>query len=120
MGGAYYNYTVHELLFGYTSIIAEKINGGDYFAGADYDLVAEVTPVFNDLVGVIADATTDIYTGSNGVDEVSKVRLENGVAYTNKIFNQYNGTYYTPVPLNPDTTTGYETAVMFKGASNGV
>ena len=38
MGGAYFNYTASELLMGFNSNIAVKINGGDFMAGNDYDL----------------------------------------------------------------------------------
>eukprot|EP00353_Schmidingerella_taraikaensis_P014549 CAMPEP_0185568384 /NCGR_PEP_ID=MMETSP0434-20130131/1365_1 /TAXON_ID=626734 ORGANISM="Favella taraikaensis, Strain Fe Narragansett Bay" /NCGR_SAMPLE_ID=MMETSP0434 /ASSEMBLY_ACC=CAM_ASM_000379 /LENGTH=69 /DNA_ID=CAMNT_0028182895 /DNA_START=1179 /DNA_END=1388 /DNA_ORIENTATION=- len=37
-----------ELLFGYKSMIGEKINGGDFLWGNDFALEGFVTPVLND------------------------------------------------------------------------
>lgn len=48
MGGAFANYTLQELLYGWESSIPERINGGNYSSGADYDIQSSVTVVFND------------------------------------------------------------------------
>jgi len=41
-------FTPSYLIFGYTSKIVEKINGGDFLWGNDFALEGFVTPVFND------------------------------------------------------------------------
>lgn len=33
-----------------------------------------------------------MYTGSNGLDEIGRLRMMNGVADTNKLFTLWNGT----------------------------
>lgn len=90
-----------DYITGYTTNIADKLNGGDFFAGADFDLSNNVTPITNEVKGEIATGKFGVYTGSLGVDEVSTVRRVNNVAYVNKNYLMFNGTFYHNVTLSP-------------------
>ena len=97
------------------------INGGDFFAGNDYRLVNQTTPIFNDIIGSVAEAWYGIYTGSNLLNQTSRIRIINEEAYTNRIVPVWNGTYITPVTLNPDLSVGFSSAKMFgESTSNGI
>lgn len=98
MGGALKTYTAEQLMNGYENDIAAKINGGQYYGGYDFSICNDTTPVFNDMLGSVSEATYGIYTGSNGVDEIAEVRTVNGEAFVNRIQNVWNGTYFTAVP----------------------
>jgi len=107
-----------EILEGYTTNIADKVGGGDFFAGADFDLINDVTPVSNEINGQIGTGKFGVYTGSLGVDEVSTVRRVNNVAYVNKNFQMFNGTYYHDVTLNPGGSS--DSFTSFNKCSNGM
>jgi len=111
--------TKTDLYLGYKTNITDRINGGDFFAGADYDLDNTITPVINEVKGRVSDATFGMYTGSLGVDDVSKVRRVNNVAYVNKNYAMWNGTYYHNVTLSP-AGSGSNEFIKFDGCSNGM
>lgn len=46
--------------------------------------------------------------------------MTNDEAYTNRIVPIWNGTYVTPVTLNPDGSVGFASAQKFDGVSNGM
>lgn len=89
------------------------INGGDFFEGNDFRLVNKTTPIFNDIIGTVAEAEFGVYTGSNLLSETSRVRIINEEAYTNRIVPIWNGTYESQVTLNPDGSVGFAQAQMF-------
>lgn len=49
--GAFVELTLNQMINGYETTIADKINGGDFFFGADFALSSAVTPIFNDKTG---------------------------------------------------------------------
>lgn len=63
-GSAYATYTIEELLWGFETDVADKINGGAFFRGTDYRLVNTTTPIFNDQIGTVSEAYYGVYTGS--------------------------------------------------------
>lgn len=119
-GTPFATYTAAELLWGFETTAADKINGGCFFCGTDYRLVNQVTPILNDQIGTVAEAWYGLYTGSNLLNQTSIVRIVNEEAYTNRIVPVWNGTYVTPVTLNPDGSVGFATAQGFTGVSNGM
>ncbi len=44
----------------------------------------------------------------------------NGEAYVNKIFQNWNGTFYTNVPQQPNDVLSNEDSYYFNTASNGI
>jgi len=96
-GGSYDTVTAQQMIEGYTTDVNEKINGGNFFAGADFDLSSEVTPIDNSKDGTMSWSTLSIYSGSNGNSEISKIRMQNDESYINRIQQVWNGTYYTNV-----------------------
>lgn len=96
------------------------INGGNFFSGNDYRLMNQTTPILNDQIGTVSDAIYGVYTGSNLLNQTSVVRLCNAEAYTNRIVPVWNGTYTTPVTLNPDASVGFASAQFFQATSNGM
>lgn len=48
MQGAIAQFTAQELMFGFTSDIADNVNGGDFWQGNMFDLSNVVTPIIND------------------------------------------------------------------------
>ncbi len=91
-GGAYATIKIEDLLYGYESDIAGKINGGDYLLGDDFALSNMTTPIINDQKGFGSAVNFGMLTGSNGVDEIGFLRLINNAAYVNKVMEIYNGT----------------------------
>lgn len=85
--------------------------------GADFDLTNNVTPVVNEVYGQIATGKFGVYTGSLGVNEVSTVRRVNNVAYVNKNYLMWNGTYYHNVTLSPEGSANF---TSFDKCSNGM
>lgn len=83
--GAYATYTTDQLLFGWSSEIAAKANGGDFWQGADFSIDSIMTPILNDQMGVVATAQYGLYSGSFETDDVCAYRLVNGEAFVNKI-----------------------------------
>jgi hypothetical protein len=100
--------------------VTQWIDGGNFFSGNDYRLQNATTPILNDQISTIAEAYWGIYTGSNLINQTSVVRILNEEAYTNRIVPIWNGTYYTPVNLNPDGSVGFASAQFFHSASNGI
>lgn len=70
------------MLDGYENDIAAKINGGNYFSGNTYDLSSLTTPIRTEVIGPLVDY--GMYTGSNGVDEIGRLRIINDAAYANR------------------------------------
>lgn len=48
MQGSWQTYTNEQLLYGWQSTIAAKANGGDFWAGADFNIETWMTPIFTD------------------------------------------------------------------------
>jgi len=121
MGGSFSSITASDLLFGFETNVTQKINGGDFFQGNDFGLQNTTTPIFNDLIGSVAESWYGVYTGSNLLSQTSRVRILNDEAYTNRIVPIWNGTYYSNVTLNPDGSVGFAQAQMFgESTSNGI
>ncbi len=57
-------------MFGFTSDIADNVNGGDFWQGNMFDLSNVVTPIINDQIGPISTTTTGLYTGTWSTDDV--------------------------------------------------
>ena len=70
MQGAIAKFTAQELMFGFTSDIADNVNGGDFWQGNMFDLSNVVTPIINDQIGPISTTTTGLYTGTWSTDDV--------------------------------------------------
>ena len=68
MGGALKNYDFEELINGYKNDIADRINGGQYYAGNDFSISNTTTPVFNERIDEVSNAIYGMYTGSNGIE----------------------------------------------------
>jgi|LauGreDrversion4_2_1035121.scaffolds.fasta_scaffold322546_2 hypothetical protein len=98
MEGATATYTSQEILFGWETTIAEKVNGGDFWQGADFDTYGWINVIYSTDDWLVANATYNLYSGSLTTDDVSQVRLLNGQAYLNKITPIFNGTYSSMVP----------------------
>lgn len=98
MEGATATYTSQEILFGWENTIAEKVNGGDFWQGADFDTYGWINVIYSTDDWLVANATYNLYSGSLTTDDVSQVRLLNGQAYLNKITPIFNGTYSSMVP----------------------
>lgn len=71
MESAFTNYTSEQLLFGWSSEIAAKANGGNYWQGADFSISGDMAPIFNDQFGPIANTPFGLYSGSLTTDNVS-------------------------------------------------
>ena len=54
MGGAQHTYKASDFFNGFESVAAKQINGGEFLSGNIYTLSNVTTPVFNDLVGEMA------------------------------------------------------------------
>jgi len=50
-GGAISTYKIKDLVHGFESDVAERVNGGDFFMGDDFNLDKSVTAILNDQVG---------------------------------------------------------------------
>jgi hypothetical protein len=58
--------SARDLIFGYEEITAPKmINGGNFFSANDYLIQPATTPILNDHIGAVADASYGLFTGSN-------------------------------------------------------
>ena len=68
----------------------------------------------------MAEAWYGAYTGSNLLNQTNVLRIANLEAYTNRIVPVWNGTYITPVTLNPDGSVGFATSEFFADATNGI
>jgi len=54
MQGYIATFTAQELMFGFTSEIADNVNGGDFWQGSMFDLSNINTPIINDQIGSIS------------------------------------------------------------------
>lgn len=97
LGDAYDTYDQVDLIMGYYGQVAYKVNGGDFSYGADFSLSNIVTPVFNDIIGMLSEQQLKIKPGGLNVTEVGKIQYLNGESYLNKPVLVYNGTYNTTV-----------------------
>lgn len=120
MESAWTNLTSEQLLFGWSSGIAEKANGGNYWQGADFSISGDMAPIFNDQFGPIANTPFGLYSGSFTTDNVSQIRLLNGEAYLNRIQETWNGTDFSAVPQQPNDAISNAESNWFGSASNGV
>ena len=77
MGGAYASLTASEIIFGYESDVTAKLNEGDFFEGNLWQLSNYTTPILNDQIGQVANATYGLFSGSNSISRVSQIRLVN-------------------------------------------
>lgn len=48
MGGAMFNITIKDMIFGFESKVAHKMNGGEFLWGNIFALESPITPVLND------------------------------------------------------------------------
>lgn len=89
------NLTSRDLLYGWQTPIADRVNTGDFWQGPDKSVSDWVVPILNDQNGPVANVPYGLYSGSFDIDNVSAIRLLNGEAYLNKLTPYWNGTYYT-------------------------
>ena len=61
---------VKDLITGFDSPIASKINGGDYYAGDDFSLASATTPIFNEQIGVPSESKFVLKTGHSDIHDV--------------------------------------------------
>jgi len=107
-GGGFVNIKISDMLNGYESDVAAKINGGDYYQGNDFSLSSLATPIRNEIQGLQADVPYGVYTGSNGVDEIGRLRIINEEAYTNRLYALWNGTAMVNTTLTDSTLSTSE------------
>ena len=85
MGG--YNKTMNakELIYGFNSTMAFKVNGGDFLWGNNFALGSAVTPVFNDFkIGAMTEQQISLYPGSIDNELTGIVRWQNGLVELNR------------------------------------
>lgn len=77
MGYGYAYIKVSDMLEGFTSDVASKINGGNFYQGNDFSLSNHTAPIINDFSGFQSKVAYGMKTGSNGVDEIGYLRMIN-------------------------------------------
>ena len=72
MGGSLKTYSsITELIDGFDNNIAARINGGQYYAGYDFSLSSDTTPVFNEKHGSGSKMIYTLHTGFNHLNSVA-------------------------------------------------
>lgn len=77
--------TMDQILNGYENPLLDKVLGGDYLQGANYDLLTDVLPVFVDKKGPISEAKWGTRTGAIETSDVCSIRFMNDQPYVNKL-----------------------------------
>lgn len=107
LGGAFANKTVGELTYGYnetryTHIFANSTDPtDDFFGGNDVDFDPLITPILPISSERIRNQTVAIYTGSEDIDHVAKVRFVNSKDYVNLKQTIFDGRNFTALPVSP-------------------
>jgi len=65
LNGAFNVYDTADLIYGFETDVTDIMNTGDFSKGHDLDSSRIVTPIFNDQISEISEATFGIYSGSN-------------------------------------------------------
>lgn len=91
------------------------MNEGDFFLGADKDLVDRVTPIFSTSNSEVASGQIRVDTGNREAEKVAQVRFVNGEHYINKNMQMFNGTYFSTLHVDP-----WGSPTSMKSASNGM
>lgn len=97
---AFADLLVTDMLDGYETEYASRVNGGDYWKGNDFSLSSMTQPIRNDVMGFQSNVSYGEYTGSNGIDEIGRLRIINGESYVNRIVELFNGTAYNKMTQN--------------------
>ena len=106
MGYGYAYINVHDMLYGFENDVAAKINGGQFYQGNDFSLSNFTAPIINDMSGLQASVPYGMYTGSNGIDEIGRLRIMNNQADVNRLFTLWNGTAMVNTTLtNPSLSS---------------
>ncbi len=62
------------MLFGFDSKVAPNVNGGNFLDGNDLALSPNITPVFNDQIGAMANQQISFYPGTVSARNVGIIR----------------------------------------------
>lgn len=120
LGGAFANKTKSELTYGYdetryTHIFANATDPtDDFFEGNDVDVDSFITPILPISSERIRNSTVSIYTGSEDMDHVARVRFVNAKDYVNVKQTVFDGRNYTGLPASPT-----EWLQQFETCTNG-
>lgn len=95
--GSFDSMNSDQMINGYTNPIVDRIIGGDWEQGADFDLTDTVLPIFNYDKGAVSGQKFGVRTGAIDKNDICSIRFINDVAYINKYQTIYNGTGYTNV-----------------------
>lgn len=102
----YQSYTADQMINGVYNPSAEKLNGGDYYNGDNFNLRNWTTPIFHDTAGILNQTVYGMYTGANNEDYIGYLRLINEVAAVNKLEKVWTGTEDTYITIKrPYNTT---------------
>ena len=108
---------------GFFGEAAQKINGGNFSQGADFDLASAVTPVINNMIGTLADQQFKIKPGSTkNLTSIAEVQFLNGESYLNRPVLVYNGTNFSTVMQCTQDILTYsnDSNVLITNASYGM
>ena len=91
MGGAFVNMTISDMIFGFESKVAHKVNGGDFLWGNVFALQSPITPIFNDQVGTMSEQQMSFYPGTSEPKNAGIIKWQNGQTELNRIMTVFNG-----------------------------
>lgn len=120
LGGAFVDKKISELTYGYTeprfSYIFTNATDptDDFFNGNDVDVESTITPVLPLNSERVNNQTVAIYTGSEDMDKVARVRFVNMKDYVNVNQHMFDGRNYTKLPVSPTAWLQ-----QFKRCTNG-
>ena len=97
MRGSQSSMTAGDMLFGFNSTVAPLVNGGNFLGGNDFALSGNITPVFNDQIGSMADQQISFYPGTINANKVGIVRWQNGQNQINRKVQIFDGLNKTTV-----------------------
>ena len=98
-GSAYADISVNDMFVGYKTDVADKVNGGTFINGDDFNLSPNCTVLTNNQIGYGSQVEYGMYTGSNGVDEIGQLRIIDGQAYANRKVALWNSTNFVNITI---------------------
>ena len=97
MGGALQSKIASDLIFGFNSTVAHKVNGGRFLWGNEFAIQAPVTPIFNDKISAMSEQEISMYPGTFDPTYTGIVKYQNGQLQVNRMIKVYNGVSNTTI-----------------------
>ena len=119
--GVLANYTYSDLIGGFNTPIASKINTGDPLKGNIY-VDPSVTPLLNSMHGPFAKSTWNVTTGTSNTNKYEqhqgRVLEQNGLEHSFYSYSLYTGEKFITVPYGYSMINYYLTVVPVYNSQN--